>query len=295
MQRRLPRTPRPKDSAARIWAPLASFIEAEARLGEWAAGRPVTHALYELGRFGVKQGWACLFGALLLALLIGTHLFYPKGAFLARYDFLVLAAVAIQIAMLAFKLETWEEAKVIFIFHVVGTVMEIFKTSVGSWLYPEPSLLRIGGVPLFSGFMYAAIGSYIARCWRLFDFRFTHHPPLWALSALATAIYINFFAHHYLPDARPALFALTVLLFGRCWIYFKVWRVSPAYAAAAGLRAGRGLHLVGGEYRHVHGRMDVPQPEARLVDGVDGQARRLVPPDDRQLHARCPAEPAGAL
>jgi hypothetical protein len=74
MQRRLPRTPaRPEpqiartDSAARIWAPLARFIEAEARLGDWAERRPTTHALYELARFGIKQGWACLFGALLLA------------------------------------------------------------------------------------------------------------------------------------------------------------------------------------------------------------------------------------
>ena len=65
--------------------------------------------------------------------------------------------------------------------------MEVFKTSVGSWIYPEPSLLRIGGVPLFTGFMYAAIGSYIARCWRLFDFRFTHHPPLWALACWRSA------------------------------------------------------------------------------------------------------------
>ncbi len=184
-----------------------------------------THALYEFVRFGIKQGWACLFGALMLALLIGTHLFYPKGAWLARYDFLVIAAVAIQIAMLAFKLETWEEAKVILIFHVVGTAMEIFKTSVGSWIYPEASILRIGGVPLFTGFMYAAIGSYIARAWRLFDFRFTHHPPLWALVLLAIGIYVNFFAHHYVLDARVLLFALTALLFGRCWVYFKVWQV----------------------------------------------------------------------
>ena len=232
MHRRLPRVPARRepaiartDSAARIWAPLARFIEAEARIGDWAERRPATHALYEFVRFGIKQGWACLFGALLLALLIGTHLFYPKGAWLARYDFLVLAAVAIQVAMLAFRLETWEEARVIFVFHVVGTAMEIFKTAVGSWLYPEPSLARIGGVPLFSGFMYAAIGSYIARCWRLFDFRFTRHPPLWAPSLLAIAIYINFFTHHYLPDARPALFASTALLFGSCWIHFKVWRV----------------------------------------------------------------------
>jgi uncharacterized membrane protein YoaT (DUF817 family) len=212
-------------SGARHWAPLARFIEAEARIGAWAAQRRSTLVVYEFVRFGIKQAWACLFGALMLALLIGTHLFYPRGAALARYDFLVIAAVAIQAAMLGFKLETWEEAKVIFIFHAVGTAMEIFKTSVGSWIYPEPSLLRIAGVPLFTGFMYAAVGSYIARCWRLFDFRFTHHPPLWALVLLALGIYVNFFAHHYLPDARILLFAATALLFGRCWIHFKVWRV----------------------------------------------------------------------
>jgi uncharacterized membrane protein YoaT (DUF817 family) len=212
-------------SAARHWAPLARFIAVEARIGAWAGRRPVTHALYEFVRFGIKQGWACLFGALMLALLIGTHLLYPKGAALARYDFLVIAAVTIQAAMLACKLETWEEAKVIFVFHVVGTAMEVFKTSVGSWIYPEASVLRIGGVPLFTGFMYAAIGSYIARAWRLFDFRFTHHPPLWALVLLAAGIYVNFFAHHYVWDARVLLFALTALLFGRCRVHFKVWRV----------------------------------------------------------------------
>jgi uncharacterized membrane protein YoaT (DUF817 family) len=212
-------------SAARFWAPLARFIEVEARIAAWAAQRASTHALYEFVRFGIKQGWACLFGALMLALLTGTHLAYPKGAALARYDFLVIAAVAIQVAMLAFRLETWEEAKVIFIFHLVGTGMEIFKTSVGSWIYPEPSFLRIGGVPLFTGFMYAAIGSYIARCWRLFDFRFTQHPPLWALVLLGAGIYVNFFTHHYVWDARLALFALAALLFGRCWVYFKVWQV----------------------------------------------------------------------
>jgi hypothetical protein len=80
-------------------------------------------------------------------------------------------------------------------------------------------------VPLFTGFMYAAIGSYIARAWRLFDFRFTYHPPLWALLLLAVGIYVNFFAHHYVWDARVLLFALTALLFGRCWVHFKVWRV----------------------------------------------------------------------
>jgi uncharacterized membrane protein YoaT (DUF817 family) len=211
-------------SGARHWAPLSRFIAQEARIGAWAERRPLTRILYEFVRFGIKQGWASLFGALLLALLIGTHLLYPKGTPLSRYDFLVLAAIAIQAVMLTAKLETWEEAKVIFIFHVVGTAMEVFKTSVGSWIYPEASLLRIGGVPLFTGFMYAAIGSYIARCWRLFDFHFSHHPPLPLLGLLGVGIYVNFFAHHYVADMRLALFAATALLFGRCWVFFKVWR-----------------------------------------------------------------------
>jgi uncharacterized membrane protein YoaT (DUF817 family) len=151
-------------SAARLWGPLGRFVEAERQVGLWAqAQSPWGASLYEFLRFGIKEGWACLFGGLMCALLIGTYLFYPKGVALARYDFLVLAAVAIQIALLAFKLETLEEAKVILLFHVVGTAMEVFKTQVGSWIYPEPSVLRIAGVPLFTGFMYAAVGSYLAR------------------------------------------------------------------------------------------------------------------------------------
>ena len=127
--------------------------------------------LYEFLLFGIKQAWACLFGGLMLALLLATHFFYPEDTPVHRYDFLTIAAVAIQGGMLAFRLETWAEAKVILIFHVVGTVMELFKTAAGSWVYPEASTLHIGSVPLFSGFMYAAVGSYIARVWRIFDFR----------------------------------------------------------------------------------------------------------------------------
>jgi uncharacterized membrane protein YoaT (DUF817 family) len=98
--------------------------------------------------------------------------------------------------------------------------MELFKTQAGSWIYPEDSILRIGMVPLFSGFMYAAVGSYIARIQRIFDIKFRHYPPLWTTWVLAAAIYVNFFAHHWLPDVRLGLFALTVVLFGRGWFYF---------------------------------------------------------------------------
>jgi hypothetical protein len=126
-----------------------------------------------------------------------TWVFYPRDALLSRYDFLTLAALIIQCVLIATRLESRDEAKVILMFHLVGTVMEVFKTSVGSWVYPEASFLRLGGVPLFSGFMYASIGSYIARAWRLFEFRFTHHPSFAATVWLAMAIYANFFTHHF--------------------------------------------------------------------------------------------------
>jgi uncharacterized membrane protein YoaT (DUF817 family) len=212
-------------SAAALWRPLARFIAGEARLGAWAAKRPLTAFCYEFLRFGVKQAWACLFGALMLALLAGTFVWYPKGALLARYDFLVLASVALQIVLILLRFETLEEAKVILIFHIVGTAMEVYKTATGSWIYPEASLLRIAGVPLFTGFMYAAIGSYMTRAWRLFDFRFSHHPPMGAVIALAAAIYVNFFLDHFGIDGRLFLFAASLLVFGRGWIYFKPWRV----------------------------------------------------------------------
>ena len=180
-----------------------------------------SQAIFEFISFGIKQGWACLFGGLMLAMLIGTYLFYPAEAALARYDFVTLMAILIQALMLLLRLETWEEAKIILIFHIVGTVMEIFKTHMGSWIYPEPAMLQILGVPLFSGFMYACVGSYLARVWRIFDFRFDRFPPLKWQAALAVLAYINFFAHHYLPDIRWFLFAAIVLLYGRSIIWFK--------------------------------------------------------------------------
>lgn len=217
-----PREPAPSNLTA---SKLATRFTRVRQQLEAFAPRPGWRAwVYEFLLFGFKQGWACLFGGLMLGLLLATHLFYPSDAALARYDFLTLAAIAIQIAMLAFRLESWNEAKVILAFHVVGTVMELFKTSAGSWIYPEPSLLRVGDVPLFSGFMYAAVGSYIARIWRIFDFRFDHYPRATLTYILAISIYVNFFAHHWLPDIRWLLFIAMFALHWRTQLWFTVWR-----------------------------------------------------------------------
>lgn len=223
------------ETAAAQWAPLKRFVVAEAHMARWAAQGPVRRLVYEFVRFGVKQAWACLFGGIMVALLIATHFFYPQTAWLARYDFLFLAALLVQALLIASRFESLQEARVILLFHVVGTIMEIFKTSVGSWIYPEPAFFRIGGVPLFTGFMYAAIGSYMMRAWTVFDFRFVRHPPTWTVAVLAAAIYANFFLHHYVVDMRVALFLAAAVLFGRTWIFYRIhhsWRSMPLLLAA---------------------------------------------------------------
>jgi uncharacterized membrane protein YoaT (DUF817 family) len=126
--------------------------------------------------FGFKQGWACLFGAIILSLVLLTKWFWPPHAVLARYDFLFLSALTVQALLLILRMETVREAKVILIFHIVGTLMELFKTGVGSWTYPENNFFRLGHVPLFSGFMYASVGSYMARITRILTCA-THTTP----------------------------------------------------------------------------------------------------------------------
>jgi uncharacterized membrane protein YoaT (DUF817 family) len=211
----------------------------EHRMGDWARAR-LPLAVAECVLFVLKQGWACLFGGLLLAAIIGTKLIWQPDWPLQRYDFLFLFAIATQAVFLATKLETWEEARVILLFHLTGTAMEWFKVHAGSWGYPEHGLFKLLGVPLFSGFMYASVGSYIARVIRIFDMRFAPYPHIGLTFGLALAIYVNFFAHHFLPDIRMALFAATIVLYARTKIWFRIhdrhwWMPLPLAASLAAL------------------------------------------------------------
>ena len=93
-------------------------------------------------------------------------------------------------------------------------------------------------MPLFSGFMYASVGSFMARAIRNFDMRFVPYPPFWLTTLLAVAIYVNFFAHHFLPDIRTLLFIATIVLFGRTRIWFRIstrfwWMPLPVAALLA--------------------------------------------------------------
>lgn len=174
--------------------------------------------------FVVKQGWAALFGGLMLGAIIFTT--YVELPWLPRYDWLFIFAIIIQLGMVTFRLEQPREVVTILVFHLVGLFMELFKTSegVGSWAYPEDNYIRLGGVPLFSGFMYAAVGSYIARSWRVMNLRYAYYPRRAWTAILAIAIYANFYTHHYVFDMRYVLFAMVALLYWRTRVYFTLSR-----------------------------------------------------------------------
>jgi uncharacterized membrane protein YoaT (DUF817 family) len=176
--------------------------------------------LREFLLFGLKQARACIFaGSFFIVLFLSNHI-HLFG--LARYDFIFLAAVALQILLVVTKIETLDELKTICLFHLIGLCLELFKTSpqIGSWSYPEPAFFKLWTVPLYSGFMYASVASYFSQAWRLFNARLEKYPSYWLSLPLCAAIYVNFFTDSLGFDVRWLLTALVVILFWRSVIYF---------------------------------------------------------------------------
>lgn len=173
--------------------------------------------------FVYKQAYACIFWGFLLLMIVITKYYYPLEWIVYRYDFLFVAAIVFQLIIIITKLESWKEVGIIVIFHSVALWMEIFKThpSIGSWQYPETFTIGVLGVPLFAGFMYSAVGSYIVRVWRIFEFRYTHYPKKLYTIIIALAIYINFFTHHFILDFRYLILVCIALTFWNTTIYFK--------------------------------------------------------------------------
>ncbi len=190
-------------------------------LRPWGELRGVLRFVIEFLYFGIKEARACLFAGLFFVSIF----LVPKAGILGlpRYDALLVIALAIQFFMIWSKLETWDEAKAIGLFHIVGFALEVFKTSgsIQSWSYPDFAYTKVLGVPLFSGFMYAAVGSYIIQAWRLFDLRITHHPSYWMATLVALAIYGNFFTHHFIGDYRWYIAACALGLYARTTVTFR--------------------------------------------------------------------------
>ncbi len=178
----------------------------------------------QLLHFAWIQLQCCLFPALIFVGLAAASLIWKyTDPPIARYDALLIYVLLIQIAFVIFKLESWRELLVICAFHLIGLALEIFKTHVGSWTYPDPGVVKLLGVPIFSGFMYASVGSYICQAFRRFDLRINHFHWL-PVSILAIAAYSNFYTHHWIPDLRWVIALGFIAALWKSKIFFSVGR-----------------------------------------------------------------------
>ncbi|NQX49214.1 DUF817 domain-containing protein [Paenibacillus tritici] len=177
-------------------------------------------SLTRLLHFGYHQAMSCIFPVAIFGTLTLTRTI--ELPFIHRYDLILLILLTVQYLMYRSGLETLDEIKVICVFHVIGLVLEIYKIRMGSWAYPEPGYTKLLGVPLYSGFMYASVASYMCQIWRRLKMDMTGWPGLAAAGLLGGAIYLNFFTHHFIPDFRWWLTALVVVVFWRTWIIYRV-------------------------------------------------------------------------
>ncbi|UKY55059.1 DUF817 domain-containing protein [Streptomyces inhibens] len=142
---------------------------------------------------------------------------------IARYDLLVAYGVLLTAVFLVCRWESGRDLAVISVCHVIGLAFELVKVALGSWSYPEPAVLKFAGVPLYGGFLYAAVGSYVCRAWHVLDLRLIRYRP-GATSVVAMAIYANFFSHHWLPDVRWPLAVALIAVTAGTQVTFAVGR-----------------------------------------------------------------------
>ncbi|MCI1071583.1 DUF817 domain-containing protein [Lactococcus lactis] len=161
--------------------------------------------------FGLKQFRSAIFGiTIILSLIVTTFVKIPH---LARYDTLLICVIVIQMILLVSKYERAYDLIPIMVFHVLGMILEIFKVKHGSWSYPDAGLFKIMDVPLYSAFMYSAIGSYIVRAIKEFDLEAINWPH-WLMSVgISILIYLNFFSGTFGFDFRNIFYLFILMIF----------------------------------------------------------------------------------
>jgi uncharacterized membrane protein YoaT (DUF817 family) len=178
-----------------------------------------TSFIRELFCFGYKESLSCVFPVFIFGMLALTKL--VSIPFIPRYDVLLIACLAMQYLMYRVGLESKKEVAVICLFHLLGVCMEIFKVSHGAWAYPEPAYSKVLGVPLYSGFMYASVASYICQAWRHFNIKLEDWPSVPQSSSFAVAIYGNFYTNAYVMDGRLLIIPLLIFGFWKTWVQFE--------------------------------------------------------------------------
>jgi uncharacterized membrane protein YoaT (DUF817 family) len=172
----------------------------------------------QLLRFAWVESQCCLFAVLFF---LGLALVRLVDLPLNPADALLIWSLVVTLALWALRWETGREVAVIFGFHLVGLALELFKVHQGSWSYPDTGVASVGGVPLYSGFMYAAVGSYVCQAWRRFDLRITGYRAR-STAAVAALVYLNFFTSHVTVDVRLPLALALLVVTRRTWVHFTV-------------------------------------------------------------------------
>lgn len=174
----------------------------------------------QLLRFAWVEAQCCLFAA---SFFLGLALVRIVPLPIDPADALLVWSLATTLLLWLLRWETGREVAVIFGFHLVGLALELFKVHQGSWSYPDTGHAAIGGVPLYSGFMYAAVGSYVCQAWRRFNLRITGYQAR-ATACVAFLIYLNFFTSHVMADLRLPLALALLFVTRRTWVHFNVGR-----------------------------------------------------------------------
>jgi uncharacterized membrane protein YoaT (DUF817 family) len=172
----------------------------------------------QLLRFAWLEAQCCLFAALFFSGLAVIR-FVPLP--IGPADALLVWSVGVTLVLWVLRWETGREVAVIAGFHAVGLALELFKVHEGSWSYPDAGHAAIGGVPLYSGFMYAAVGSYVCQAWRRFDLRITNYRAR-STAVVAALVYLNFFTSHLVWDVRLPLAVALLVVTRRTWVHFTV-------------------------------------------------------------------------
>ncbi|MFJ5230657.1 DUF817 domain-containing protein [Kitasatospora sp. NPDC088391] len=177
--------------------------------------------LRQLLLFGRLEARSC---TVAIALFAGMALVRVLPATpVAPYDLLLLYGSLLTVLAWFVRRESRREIAVIAACHLLGLALELVKVRVGSWSYPESALTKIAGVPLYSGFMYAAVGSYVCATWRTMDLEVSRYRPH-VVAALAGAAYLNFLTDHWLPDLRWALALALFWVSAGSMLHFTIGR-----------------------------------------------------------------------
>ncbi len=173
------------------------------------------------------QAQSCLFAFSLVGLIALTY--FVELPWLLRYDWLFVLCLLIQYLMVRSGLETWRDAMVVAVFHVLGVGLELYKVSQGSWFYPGESVMSVGPVPLYAGFMYGSIASYMCLAWRKHSLRSSGWPAPAVALPIGVAIYAQFFYNGWPVAVRLLMLVAVLFAFRKSVVHFDCigerWRM----------------------------------------------------------------------